>query len=296
MGNPFKKKSTSVKTYNTTTIQHKIIKFSYLQTLAVTGGLGTINDLAGETEASSVDTKNASTSKDAAEEALKKAVSFGGFFTELFGEIPVLGEISEFMDKITGGIVSALFGKSVSTEINTKVEDSGWRVTKSWLQPEFDKIRYAMGIRELSIAQFRYEKVSEVVSTSWSSPKEIAKVTLIVDDYIPNQFPSEKNWIEYYVKPEIKNAEWIRINPVGKRTVYDNSGNIVPRIVNFNSERPATARLEEKFISYKESIRSVRFRAILKRPESIESSSVSADSYTPILKSYRMLLFPRGGL
>lgn len=274
------KTRTTINTYNSTSIRHKIVKFSYLQTLAVTGGLGSVTDLAGQTEASSVDTKDSNTSKDKRVEALSKAVSFLSF--DIAGTL--------------GNLVSSLFGRKETKDINTKVEDSGWRVINSWLEPEFDKIRYAMGIRELTVARFRYEVVSEVVSIPWASPKEISKVSLIADEFIPEVFPSETHWIEYYVKPEIKNADWIRINPVGKITAYSEDGKIIPRIVNFNSERPATARLEESFVNLDSPVKEVRLKAILKRPTQIEDAETTADAYSPILKSYRLMMFPRGGL
>ena len=284
MGNPFKKKrKTTTRKESSTIVQHKIVKLTYLQTLAVDGGVGDIKDVAGETKGGTDKFING-TSKDSG----KKLTDLSA----LHGLISTGGSIGGML---LGKAIGSAFGKKTEVNSNVTVKDSGWRVVKTWLQPEFDKIRYSVGIRELLVAQFRYEKVSEVVSTPWSSPKDISKVSLIVDEFIPPQFPVGGVYIEYYVKPEIADAEWVRINPVGNRTVFSDSGSIVPRIVSFNTERPVNARLEDAYIETKEEVRQIRFRAILKRPDVVDGG-VSADSYSPILKSYRMLLTPRGGL
>jgi len=284
MGFGKKKKTTTTVTENVTIIQHKIIKFTYLQTLSVVGGIGDIKELAGETEASSEENSPDQLS-DGNLDKLGRLGTIGGFL----GGGSLGGALG-------GNAARSLFGKKTTVDSTISIEDSGWRVVKTWLQPEFDKIRYALGIRELTIAQFRYEKVSEVISTPWISPKDITKVTLIVDQFIPPQFPPGQDYIQYYVKPELPDSTWSRINPIGNRTVFDREGNLVPRILNFNTERPATARLEDAFITTKEEVKQVRFRAVLSRPDTIAGSDVEADGFTPILKSYRMLLHPRGGL
>lgn len=274
-----KKKKTTEENFKETIVEHKIVKLTYLQTLAVTGGITNTNELAGETEAVDETIKNGETSNK-----LPK------FFDD------PLTRLRKKFDPLLSGTLNGLFGKKVSREVTQTVKDSGWKIVKSWLQPEFDKIRYAIGIRELTFAQFRYEKVSEIVSQPWSSPKDITKVTLIVDEFIPPQFDPGPAYIEYYIKPELENQEWVRINPIGARTVYNDKGTIVPRIINFNTEKPVNSRIEDAYITTKEQVKSIRFRAVLMRPDTVVDSDTSADSYTPILKSYRLALFPRGGL
>jgi len=266
---------TTVETREKTIVQHKLVKLTYLQTMAIEGGAAELANVAGQTEASSADFENSLVTKD----TIKKYGNLG----------------SSFGTDVIGKAIGGAFGKKITVTSKSSVDSSGWRIVKTWLQPEFDRMRYSIGIRELLVAQFRYEKVSEVVSTPWSSPKDITKVTLIVDEFIPPQFPAGGTYVEYYIKPELPDIEWIRINPVGNRTVFSENGTIVPRIISFNTERPANSRLEDAYFETKEEVRQIRFRAVIKRPDSVESD-VSADSYSPIVKSYRMLLTPRGGL
>jgi hypothetical protein len=282
----FKKRvSTKEEQINETAISHKIVKLSYLQTLAVTNNLASVNELAGETEGKETEISGPN--------ALRETINL---FNDPFGISRGLEKIQKKLDPLTYSITKGLFGKSISTEINGKLTDSGWHVVKSFLNPESDKIRYAIGIRELGIAQFTYEQVSELVSKVWISPKAITKVTLIVDEFIPPQFDPGPTYIDYYIKPELEGEEWRRINPLGGRTVFNPDGSIIPRIINFNNEKPINARLEDAYITTKQPVKAVRFRAVLRRPDSIVDSDIDASSFSPRLNSFRMLLFPSGGL
>lgn len=188
----------------------------------------------------------------------------------------------------TIGAFLPLLGKKVEQSGTVKVEDTGWTLVKTWNQPEFDIIRYAIGIKDLSIASFTYTPISEIVSKPWVSPKEIIKVTLFVDQFIPPNFPPG-TFIEYYIKPDLKDSDWTRINSLNSPTQYKEDGTIVPRIITFNTEKPVSSRIEESYITTAEPVKSVRFRALLKRPDSL-------DSYSPILKSYRLNFNLRNGL
>lgn len=281
MGLFSKKKKTTTEKINKKITLNKIIKFSYLQTLAVNGGLVSAKEIAGETEAKE-NTINDEQIKKSNLPVLAEQLNLN---SSIFGDLPPgIGEIA-----------NSLFGKKTtkSTTINTK--ETGWSVSKIWNQPQFDIIRYAIGIKELSIDQFSYEQVSEIISIPWASPKEIIKVSLVADQYIPSIFPPG-NYITYYIKANIENADWIQINPLGSPSVFKEDGSIVPRIINFNTEKPLSSRLEEVYFNTSEIVKEIVFRAVLSRPETIEGQNFDPAGYSPILKSYRLLMSPRNGL
>jgi hypothetical protein len=284
----FSRKKTRVEKVNTKVTVSKIVKFSYLQSLAIDGGIADAKQFAGETEATEESFDAADPTKKNTIERIFGSSAFktGSLFTAIAAPLRIVGEIAR-----------ALFGKKVRRSTQVDVKDSGFSLVKTWNQPQFDIIRYAMGIRELTVSQFTYVPVSELVSKPWQSPKEIQKVTLIVDQFIPNQFPPGQNYIEYYIKPDLDEAEWVRINPVGLPTQFTDGGSIVPRIVSFNTEKPVNSSLEDAFVTTEQPVRTIRFRAVLKRPETIvDNPEISANAYSPVLKSYRLLLTPRGGL
>ena len=303
MGLFSKKKKTKVETKTTTVAESKIVKLSYIETIALDGGLGDIKDLAGETAAksSSIDTSKDSKDKiqkfadsfskgslQAGVSGLGVGVAVGSFAASSLGLNTILASLGT---KALGG----LFGKKVSTDTKTTIKDSGWSVSKFWKQPQFDVIRYAIGIKELSVVLFKYEQVSEIISKPWTSPKEISEVVLYVDQYIPKEFPASNNYIEYYVKPDIEDANWVRINGLGLPTVFNPDNSIVPRIISFNTEKPINSNLEESYIFTDSPVKSIRFKAVLRRPDTTESG-LEAVYLTPILKSYKLLMTPKNGL
>ena len=170
-------------------------------------------------------------------------------------------------------------------------QDTGWTISKTWLETYWDKVRYAIGVRDVGIFQFTYDQKSEVVSQPWESPKEIDKVALIVDQTVPNEFPVGPRYIEYYISQAPGN-DWVRINPLDHPTLYEDDGNIAPRIINFNTEKPANATNDNKYITTEDPVKAVKFRAVLKRPTGFEGAS----AMTPVLKSYRLLIYPKAGL
>jgi len=276
MRNPFKsKKKTSIEVTKEKFTQSKIVKFTYLQTLAIDRGVTKVRKIAGETEGTEETTKGRDVRQN-----LSSKVEEG---------------LNNVLDTIGLPGISSPFGKKVTKDVKQTVKQTGWNVVKIWNQPQFDIIRYAIGIKELTIAQFTYEQVSELVSIPWSSPKEVSKVTLSVSEFIPKVFPPGV-YIEYYIRPNIKDFPWTRINPIGSPSVFNEDGTIVPRIINFNVERPISSRLEDSYITTEEPVKEVIFRAILKRPDNIEGTTASADGYSPILKSYRLLMVPKNGL
>ena len=242
IGSKKKKTTTTV-----VTTKIKVVKLSYLQTLAVHQNVLSTDELK---------TKGGILSAEQTSKSSKR----------LF---PLLG----------------LGKKSSSTDSKTRT--SGVKVKDQWLQPYYDKIRYSIGIREFSVSRYKFAKVSEFISKPFISPKEIVKVNVVVDEYIPAQFDQNQIWIKYYIKVEGED-EWIRIQPLNTPTKFNDLGEIIPKIINFNLPRPTTAKLEDKFNTTEDPVKQVRFRAIISRPD-----GVNEDSMTPMLKSYRIVMIPR---
>lgn len=282
-----RKKRTSTTTETIQDTLQRVQKLTYLQTLAIQGGVGQVTDVVQTTEASNTTINNAQNHPDAI-----------SAFANRLGNFPIIPTLTGGIlnvGNVVGRTISSLFGSSRSTNIDVNTQESGWTITRQWLQPQFDIVRYALGIKELQISQFTYEQSSELVSTPWLSPKEIQKVTLIADTFIPPQFPVGE-WMEFYIRPDIDGVDWTRINSIDNRTVYDSNGHIVPRIITFNTERPINSDLESSYITTAQPVKAIRFRAVFLRPDTLDNSTVSADGYSPVLRSYRLLIVPKGGL
>lgn len=282
------KKKTSVVVETKKMTLSKIVKFTYLQSLAVDGSLTTAGEVGGESESLEYEDPTGAESSASANTVSKMLSKDRGT-----KRVPNLLRI--ILGPTTSAAIQSLFGKKVKSNTKVDVKESGWTLTKTWNQPQFDIIKYAVGIKDLNITQFTYEETSEVVSIPWRSPKEVIKVLVTVDHFIPSVFPTG-HYIKYYVKPNLENAGWVQINPLGQPSVFQEDGSIVPRIINFNTEQPLSSRLEESYITTETPVKEVRFRAVLSRPTSLEGTTASADGYTPILRSYRLLMTPKNGL
>ena len=245
------KKKTSVT--NTYTTHTNVVKLSYLQTLAINDGLASAQDLQTEAYKS--------------------------------GPITVASNKSKKFDPWRYP-VTGLGKKKSSTVKNTVI--GGVHVKDTWLQPYYDRVRYAIGIKELNVSRYIFSKTSEFKSVPFKSPKEIVKVSLITDEYIPSQFDSTQTWIKYYVKVEGE-EDWVRLQPLNSPTSFNEVGEIIPKIINFNLPKPTTAKLEDKFNYTEAPVKQMRFRAVLSRPD-----GENLDSITPMLKSYRLMMIPRG--
>ena len=288
-----RKYKTTIRNFKLSGTLTKLVKLSYLQSLAIAAGVGDIGQVSGVSESS--ERSFAGQRKSTRGKKRKRKDRWyrwrerqHRYKKERIETKGMTGH--DFMDKALDSLLAP--GNHTRRMVGS-IQESGWSIVRQWPQAQFDIIRYAIGIRSLILSQFTYETVSEVISQPWSSPKEIQKVTLLVDQFIPKVFPVGPAYIEFYVKPDAEDLEWTRINPVGLPTRYDEaSGKIVPRIISFNTEMPIDSRLEDAYITTPAPVRAVRFRALLKRPTDIEE----AEAYSPVLKSYRLLLHPRGGL
>lgn len=246
-----KKKKTKV--YNTTTVNTKVVKLSYVQTLAATQGLLDAKEF--ETDSAKNVTSNTK-NKSSLSSIIAPAVSLG-------------------------------IGKGKKTKTTSTFDSSGLKLKDQYLQPYFDVIRYSIGIKELNIAKYKFAEQSEFVSVPFISPKEIIKVHVSVDEYIPSQFDTSQQWIRYFIKSEGLDS-WIEITPLNSPTRFNASGEIIPKIINFNIPKPSVLGSEDKYNYTDNPVMQIRFKALISRPVGGDN-----DSITPLLKSYRVLMTPR---
>lgn len=167
-------------------------------------------------------------------------------------------------------------------------------IAKSWLTTHWDKARYSIGIRDIGMWAFTYDTQSEMISTPFRSPQPIRDISLEVDETIPKEFNEGRertSWIDYYISLG-DDQDWYPIAPVNQRVTRTLEGNQIPVVIHVNSGIPPVERNPaEGYIDLDQEVDMVRFRAVLRRPTDI----TDADSFTPTLKSYRVLMTVRGG-
>lgn len=274
------------------TLISRVVKLNYLQTIAIYSNNNTVDDFSPESAAGahSAASSRSRTGGAGLEGAALAAGVAGGGTVALAIPFVALAPIA-IPVAIIASILSSLFGSKTSVKTTTSTEDSGWSIAKQWLEVNYDKIRYAIGIRELSIFNYRFSPTSELVSKRFSTPKEIIKAQLEVVEEIPAEFSPEMRYIEYYIS--FNDGDWHRINPTGHPTLYSNEGNVVPEIltVNFETSGPGGSTTI-KAITTEMPAKQVRLKAVMKNDPSLGN----AEYYTPVLKKYRVKLVPKTSL
>lgn len=182
-------------------------------------------------------------------------------------------------------------GSEAPSSSSSTFSDSGWSISRTWLETVWDKIRWGIGIKEIGLFSYSYAETSEFVSVPYASPTPISKVSLKVDELIPTSFPNTQRWIQYFVSGD-NGKTWIQLNPLDKPSLFGgNDVRPVPRIINFNPDFAKEDDDDNKYIKTTQPVSNVRLRVVLARPGGNNNNLLS-----PILKSYRLMIYPTGGL
>lgn len=200
---------------------------------------------------------------------------------------------------LVGAAFGAIFGGLFSSKTTTSTTAGPQTISRQWTVTKNDKARFVIGIRDIDIFSYIFSERSEIVSKPYVIPKPISKISLTVDEQIPKIFYSgshsgtENDWIKYYVSVD-DGVSWTRISPMQHRyTVAEDGLNFVPQIINVNSGITSEDRDNPlAYIDTSAPVYAVRFRAVLSRPVDI----TDAESYTPVLSSYSLQVYPLGGL
>jgi hypothetical protein len=189
---------------------------------------------------------------------------------------------------LTGGLCG---GGEAAQTTSFSINDTGWDIVRTWRETFWDKIRYGIGIRDIGVFHYRFTPAAEIVSVPFRTPKEVLKVELRVDEAIPSVLPDIHPWILYYISHD-EGDTWLRINPLDKPAVFESDGSVIPRTITFNLDDSGDQGDTTRSVTTAEPVRAVRFRAVLATDTTLDNG----DRYTPVLKSYRLLILPRGGL
>jgi hypothetical protein len=209
---------------------------------------------------------------------------------KLAGEGGGVGTISSSKSNPGSPGFLGIGGSSPSSQ-SSSATDTGWSIARQWRETHFDKARYAIGLRDVGIFRYRFERVSEFVTVPFRSPRPIFKAELRVVEQIPSIYPIDKRYVAYYLSCDNGNV-WVRINPLDHPTITADDGLIVPRTVTFNPEIGAVANDLVKYVQTDQPVTSLRLRVVLFGADDVSE----ADQNTPVLKSYKLLMYPKGGL
>lgn len=190
------------------------------------------------------------------------------------------------------GFLGTSFGRKNPTSYSASADDTGWIISRTWTETNFDMMRYGIGIRDIGALNYKYANTSEFVSVKASSPLPLSKISLRVVEEIPRVYPVGSRWIRYFITHN-DGETWNEINPLDFPETIGEDGNVVPKVLTFNADVGGPAEEGNKYVDAGGPVKSVRLKAVFyQAAEGIDEPS----RYSPVLKEYRLLLYPAGGL
>lgn len=190
------------------------------------------------------------------------------------------------------GFLGTPFGRKNASSYSADSSDTGWVISRTWTETTFDMMRYGVGIRDIGALNYKYANTSEFVSVHAISPLPLSKISLRVVEQIPRVYPIGKRWIRYFITHN-DGEEWHEINPLDFPETIGEDGNVVPKVLTFNADIGGPADEGNKYVDAGSPVKSVRLKAVFyQATEGIDEPN----RYSPVLKEYRLLLYPAGGL
>lgn len=152
--------------------------------------------------------------------------------------------------------------------------------TNSGLEPLTGN-RYVIGLRDVSLANYRFQTESTYISKPFTTINPINKIQLSSIDQIPEVF-SNQDWISYYISID-ECQTWHKISPID---IITNNNEIKISYL-INSQTAVNNRKKNiGYLDILEDVKSIRIKIDLLRPSDIND----ADYYSPIVYEYTLLI------
>jgi hypothetical protein len=121
--------------------------------------------------------------------------------------IPGIGTIvGGLIGSLVGDIVDGLFHVTKTTKLLSN-EDH---------YDELTGLRSAIGVTDIDISQRQYAQTSTLESTQLTFSKPLQAVSLITTEQIPDDWPTDQDWIQYFVSTD--QQTWQKIVPMQRTT------------------------------------------------------------------------------
>ncbi|MCX7610356.1 MAG: hypothetical protein N2043_02055 [Ignavibacterium sp.] len=151
--------------------------------------------------------------------------------------------------------------------------------TNEYVQAGFEYLpakRYMIGLRDVSCLFYQFEETSEYVSKPFHCISPIWFFELESDEYIPDVFNKDEEWISYYFSLD-DGQSWYEIKPKNQKT---KEKFLKTYWINTNTPKELRNRYIE-YIETQEPVYSFRLKIKLRRPTGMVG-------YTPVVKEVRI--------
>ena len=138
--------------------------------------------------------------------------------------------------------------------------------------------RFLIGIRDIAFSIYSYKSESEYVSVNYEAKKPITSVTMSANEFIPDVFSKDSDWIKYYISVN-NGVEWHPIIPIG---LYKQNG-FNRYLINSGISREFRSS-DIGYIETAEPVYNIKVKIELLRPVDI----VDAEYFSPIVYEYKL--------
>lgn len=164
----------------------------------------------------------------------------------------------------------------VNAPLGKYVIDEGY-IEKALLKLNAERL--CIGIRDIATYGYTFSNQCELMSKQYVSDKPISSISLLVNEFIPEEFLNDlskrNDWIKYYVS--IDDINWIRISPMSHMPL--GSGTFPPKLITINGTDQD--KINVLNITSDKDVNTIRFKAVMTRPSEEEYKM-----YTPVLYDY----------
>jgi len=155
-------------------------------------------------------------------------------------------------------------------------------VTDQFTTTHWDRVRYAIGVKEFGVYTHSYSSASELISMPYFFPRPVKKLHVRADQAVPEAF-GPGTWVEYYVAFG-GGDDWQRVLPLQSAETPTAQ---LPKILNINSTVEEMDRvLTEGYLDVEGSVKEMRTKIVLRRPG-------DKPYLTPVVHGYRVIAFTR---
>jgi hypothetical protein len=137
----------------------------------------------------------------------------------------------------------------------------------------FEGWRYCIGIRDIEIWSCEYEQTGEIVTEPYYFDQPLDKITLEVDEDIPESFyqgnPADKyKWIKYFVSID-DGAHWYPITPLNRQSFVSGDEPEPPKVYTIQQVTKSSESIDTQpgYIESEYPVYSIRLRILFERPD-----------------------------
>lgn len=181
----------------------------------------------------------------------------------------------------TRGITWSVFNKDTVID-ETEARNNLFSLTADNLETTSEAMqvgRYQIGLREISLANYRFGTTSTYISKSFNTKREIGEIRLSADAQVPMEFPAG-DWVKFYISID-DGQKWYRIYPEEAVGTLLTKGYIINQFLPQEAREPNIGYIDVNYL-----IKGVRVKVELERP-GVELLT-DADYYTPLVMEFSL--------